>query len=445
MARCGAARAHHAQMRAAAGTGSWLDAAAADPLLMPEFQQLCAFGGRMAGSGGDEAALDWAVARLRALGGATCRVAVPYDGWVCEHAELHLSRGSDAVACRPLLRSASTPPDGLEAQVLDLGAGRPADFDAAGDRLRGRIALVRHEYPFSPTHLHRRRKYDLAVARGAVGFLIANHLPDHGLLSGSSGRLRGAAGIPAAYITHEGALLLAAHPDARVHLVITGRERDNATAGVVVWDLPGERAERVVLSAHIDGHDLGCSALDNATGVAVALAAARSVAARVGDGSNSLRVCLFSAEEWALAGSAGYLKSLAPAELDTLKLNINLDTVAGDDSLTALTSGFPGLAPLVRDAGTLAGVPVGIHQALMPNSDHANFAAAGVPALRLLAGFDRPLSRVRHILSAQDRVDVVEESELRTALRVTCALAAQGLSASPTALERLAAGSEALG
>lgn len=438
MARSGATCPHHAQMSTAADYAAWLNAAAADPRLMPEFQQLCAFGGRMAGSGEDEAALDWARGRLQALGGAARRIAVPYDGWVCDRAELRLAGAPDTLACRPLLRSASTPPDGLNAQVLDLGQGRPADFDAAGDRLRGRIALVRHEYPFSPAHLHRRRKYDMAVARGAAGFLIANHLPGHGLLSGSSGRLRGGPGIPAAYITHEGAARLAVQPDACVRLVVTGHERENATAGVVVWDLPGERPERIVLSAHIDGHDLGCSALDNATGVAVAMAAARNLVARVGRGSNSLRVCFFSAEEWALAGSAGYLKSLTPDELRTLKLNINLDTVAGDDSLTALTSGFTGLAPLVRDAAALAGVPVGIHEPLMPNSDHANFAAAGVPALRLLAGFDRPMSRVRHILSAHDRVEVVEESELRNALRVTCALAALGLNAQPATWGTLA-------
>lgn len=427
-------------MAAGATPAGWLDAAAADAALLPDFARLCAFGGRLAGSGGDEAALAWALERLAPLGGQVRRVQVPYAGWRADRADLLLPGATAPLACRALLRSASTAPEGLVAEVLDLGQGRAEDFAAAGGRLRGRIALVRHEYPFSAAHLHRRRKYDMATAQGAAAFLIANPLPDHGLLSGSSGRPPGGAGIPAAYIDQAAASRLACLPAGQaVRLTVLGHEQPGAQAGVAVWDLAGERDARIVISAHIDGHDLGCSALDNATGVAVALAAARALAPRIGRGSNSLRLCLFSAEEWALAGSAEYLRGLPAGERATLKLNLNLDTVAGDDRLTALTSGFAGLAPLVQAAGRLAGVAVGVHLPLMPNSDHANFAAAGVPALRLLAGFERPDSRVRHILSAHDQPDVVRPDELRQAVRVTCAMAALGLAADAPALAALAA------
>jgi Zn-dependent M28 family amino/carboxypeptidase len=194
-----------------------------------------------------------------------------------------------------------------------------------------------------------------------------------------------------------------------------------------VLDIAGGSADRIVISAHIDGHDLGQSALDNATGVVVALAAARALAPRIGPTTHGLRVCLFSAEEWALAGSARYLADMAPAERQSLRLNINLDTVAGDDSLTALISGYPALAGFVEQSARLAGTPVGHYLPLMPNSDHANFAAHGIPALRLVAGFDRPESRVNAILSGADLPAVVREEELRRALRVTCAMAWQAL------------------
>jgi aminopeptidase YwaD len=424
---------------AARQPAGWLDVAAADAQLIADFDQLCAFGGRMAGNGGDEAALAWAAERLAPLGGTLRRLEVPYAGWAPDRATLQLPGAASPLACRALLRSASTAPGGLHAEVVDVGQGRAEDFDAVGERLRGRIALVRHEYPFSAQHLHRRRKYDMAMARGAAAFLIANPIPQHGLLSGSSGRPPGGAGIPAAYIDHEASVQLAALPaGALVHLVIEGHERENTMAGVLVYDLPGERPERVVLSAHMDGHDLGCSALDNATGVAVVLATVRALAPRIGRGTNSLRVCFFSAEEWALAGSAGYLKGLPDDERESLKLNINLDTVAGDDQLTALTSGFDGLTPWVQTAGDLSGQPIGVHVPLMPNSDHANFAAAGVPALRLLAGFERPQSRVRHILSSHDLPGIVEPAELRQAVRASCALTALGLAAAPEALAAMA-------
>ncbi|CAN7771193.1 M28 family peptidase [Variovorax sp. LjRoot84] len=418
----------------------WLDEAAMDPMLMPDFERICSFGGRLAGSGQDSDALDWTIGRLNEVRRGARRVEVSYDGWVCEKAELLLLGRSETLSSRPLLRSMATPPEGLEAAVIDLGQGRQSDFDAAGEQIRGRIVLVRHEYPFSPTHLHRRKKYDMAVSRGAAGFLIANNLPEQGLLSGSSGRGRGKPGIPAAYIDRESADRIAsAGPNAPIRLTIAGKELEGSTAGVGVLDIPGEFEERVVISAHIDGHDLGESALDNATGVATALAAARALAMRVGRGTNSLRICFFSAEEWALSGSAGYLKSLEASELATLKLNINLDTVAGDENLTALTSDFPGLEPFVERASSAADLHIGSYLPLMANSDHANFAALGVPAMRLLAGFDRPSSRVNNILSAGDRMPAVRESELRRALRATSALAWLGLTASSSELTSLAA------
>ena len=418
----------------------FLNVAEADSALMPDFSALCAFGGRLAGSGQDVAALDWALGRLRDVSGDVSHVAVPYAGWRCRNSSLALlAPATTPLACKPLLRSASTPAEGLVGEVIDLGQGRTEDFAAAGGGVRGKFALVRHEYPFSPRHMHRRRKYELAVATGAVAFLIANPWPGKGLMSGSSGRPFGGAGIPAAYIDHASAERIARAPaPVRVCLVIDGEELPGSLAGVGVLDIAGGTGDRIVVSAHIDGHDLGRSALDNATGVAVALAAARALAPRIGPATRGLRICLFSAEEWALAGSARYLADMASEERKSLRLNINLDTVAGDDSLTALISGFPQLAGLVEESARLAGTPVGHYLPMMPNSDHANFAAHGIPALRLLAGFDRPESRVNAILSGDDLPALVREPEMRRALRVTCAMAWQALTATDQTLERFA-------
>ncbi|GAB1575191.1 M28 family peptidase [Bordetella petrii] len=418
----------------------WLQAAARDTQLMEDFHALCGFGGRLSGSGQDARAMDWALEHMRATGGQVRRLEVSYDGWRCLQGSLELlddAGGARALECKPLLRSASTAPEGLVAPVLDLGPGRADDFARAGDQVRGKLVLVRHEYPFTPQHVHRRRKYDMAVQAGAAGFLIANPRPGGGLLSGSSGRPRDAAGIPAAYIDAAGARLLAdaAGP---VRLVIQGEEVPDARAGVAVLDIPGGRAARIVISAHLDGHDLGQSALDNATGVAVALAAARALAPRVSAHTAGLRVCLFCAEEWALTGSARYLADLPAAERASLKLNINLDTVAGDDTLAALISDFPALAGYVARAAQAAGVPVASWLPLMPNSDHANFARHGIPALRLVAGFDRPDSRVNRILSAEDTPDIIRASELRRALAVTCAMGDLALALDDAQLDALA-------
>ena len=48
----------------------------------------------------------------------------------------------------------------------------------------------------------------------------------------------------------------------------------------------------------------------------------------------------------------------------------------------------------------------------MPNSDHANFARRGIPALRLVAGFDEPDSRLRYLLTPGDTLDKIAPKEL---------------------------------
>lgn len=424
---------------------AWLDQAGNDPGLMPDFLSICGFGGRLAGTGEDEQALDWALGRLQGLGLEPQRLDIPYDGWACRQANLEITSPGHAatrLACHALLRSMSTPQAGLEAKVIDLGQGREADFARLRQAIPGKIVLVRHEYPFSPDHMHRRRKYDLAVSHGASGFLIANPHPGGGLMSGSSGRPVNGHGIPAAYIDHASGQILEnvlKSGPMTVKLTIAGQEIPAASAKSGVLDIPGGSSDTIVISAHIDGHPLGASALDNATGVAVALAAARALRGRISRDTHSLRICLFSAEEWALAGSRCYLDQMSDAEKSRLKLNLNLDTVAGDDTLTALTSGFPALDAYVHESTAGAGLQIGTYLPLMPNSDHANFARNGIPALRLLAGFDKPGSRVRHILSGDDLPGIVKESELRQALRAVCAMADFALHLPSDALAALAA------
>jgi len=419
----------------------WLNEVTSDAALMDDFMKVCSFGGRRSGSGQDSDALNWALGRLGEIAHSTKRIDVPYAGWQCITASLMLVNHGTSLQCKPLLRSASTLPEGIQLEVVDLGKGRPEDFNSAGDSIRGRAVLVEHEYPFSPNHMHRRKKYDLAVAKGAAAFLIASPWAGGGLLSGSSGRGYEQSGIPAAYLDFESAQRLrktAASGKAVINLLIIGEEQPNAMAGVGVLDIIGGQEGTVVISAHMDGHDLGQSALDNATGVAVALAAARALAPHVTQKTPSLRVCLFCAEEWALAGSAKYLDQLPIDDRNRIKLNINLDTVAGDDSLTALISDFPALEPYVEQASQIAQVPIATWLPLMSNSDHANFARFGIPAFRLVAGFDRPNSRVNNILSSGDLPAIIKESELRQALRVTCALAKIALDKTEDELNALA-------
>ncbi len=395
----------------------------ADAALLAEFAAICDCGGRLAGTASERLALDL-VTRLGhdATGVPAQVVPTGYDGWQVTAASLHLVDGAARrpLTCLPLVRSAPTGPDGLEAEVLPVGRGTAEEFAAAGAALRGRFALVRHEYMFAPGTIHRRVKYAAAVAAGAAGFLIAGPLPT-GPVAGSSGR-GSEPGIPAFGVSPEAAARLSPERGlARVHARLLTEEAP-ATTDTILFDLPGDTGEWVVLSAHVDGHVLAESAMDNASGVAVALAVARALAPHAARFRRGLRLALFSAEEWALTGSRVYLAGLTPEDRSRMVLNVNLDSLGGGARLTALCSGFPGLRGFVQDVTAAAGVAVGTFMPLMANSDHANFAAHAIPALRLVAGFDDPASNLRHVLTPADTRDKVGTDELRKAAVAAAAL-----------------------
>lgn len=404
---------------------------AADADLEAEFAALCDFGGRLAGTKAEADAMAYVAERGARASGVPCRaVPVAYGGWTAGKAVLAFADGSTA-PCHPLVRSRPTAPEGLEAEVIDLGRGTPEEFEAHRGEIAGRIVLVRHELMFVAGTIHRRRKYNMALEMGAVGFLIAGPVAG-GMVAGSSGRSGDEPGIPAAGISPETAARLArtasGWPRVRFHLEAQDRRGETAT---LLFDLPGQGPDVVVLSAHVDGHDINESALDNASGVAVALAVIRAVAPHVAGFVRGVRLAFFSAEEWALTGSAQYVKGLALEERDRIALDINLDTVVGGARHAALTSGYGALEPFLLRAAEEAGHGLRCVRPFLQNSDHANFAAAGIPAFRLVAGYDEPDAAVRFVLTPEDRRDKVQPGELPRAAALTAALLVAACTASP--------------
>ncbi|WP_144184726.1 M28 family peptidase [Elioraea rosea] len=390
----------------------------ADPTIVEDFHAICDCGGRFSGTASEAKARDLLADRLAAIAPVR-RETVSYRGWSRGPAEVVLPEGATLEA-QALVRSPATEEGGLSARLVDCGRGTPEDIARAGEAVCGAIVLVRHEFMIGRDHVHRRKKYDAARAAGAAGFLIANHVPGTGPVTGSSGD--GSSGhIPCAGISHEAAARISALDGARVTLHVRGTFRDE-TATNLFATIAGRGDGLIVLSAHYDGHDLAESAIDNASGVACVLAAARAVAEIVPTLAHGLEVALFTVEEWALWGSAEHLAAMPEAERRRRRLNVNLDSVAGDDALTALTSGVPGLAGFLHAALAPAGLGLGIAPRYMGNSDHANYLRAGIPAFRLCAGFERPATPLSLLLTRADTRDKVHPHQLKTAASVTAAI-----------------------
>jgi aminopeptidase YwaD len=394
----------------------------ADPGLWRDFNDICDCGGRLAGTESEKRAFALLRERVRAASPANSgrSIPVPYGGWRAKTATLRMPDGRNA-PCHPLVRTA---------EVIDLGRGTPDEFDSHAADIKDRIVLVRHELMFAAGTIHRRRKYDMARAHGAVGFLIAGPLAGH-VVAGSSGRQSGE-GIPALGIAPETAARLACRAAGFPTVTLTiATEEGPAETETLLYDYPGTTDEWVVLSAHVDGHDLAESAMDNGTGLASVLSVTRALAPQIAGFRRGLRVMLFSVEEWALTGSAQYVEALSPAERGKIALNVNLDSVAGSPNLAALTSGYRGVEPFVLGVAEANGLDIRTVRPLMTNSDHANFAQAGIPALRLVAGFDDPAAHLRVVLTPADTRDKVGQGELRTATLFTAALVAAACNADP--------------
>jgi aminopeptidase YwaD len=394
---------------------------AADGQVWSDFLAICDCGGRLAGTESEARAFALVERRAETATGTKGRsIPVPYGGWRMKRAGLRLPGGAEA-PCHALVRSIATPPNGLTAEVVDLGRGTPEEFAVHANDLKGRIALVRHELMFVAGTIHRRRKYLAARDAGAVGFLIAGPLPGQ-LVAGSSGRQDGD-GNPAVGVAPETAAALrrTARGWPTATLTIETEER-RAETRTLLFDMPGRNDEWVVLSAHVDGHDGGESAMDNASGLAATLAAARALAPHVGRFRRGIRLAFFSVEEWALTGSAQYVQSLTVAERQSIALNVNLDSVGGSPNLAALTSGFADAEPFLHIIAEANGIALRTVRPPMQNSDHANFALAGIPAIRLVAGFDEPGANLRFVLTPADTRDKVAIGELKCSAVLAAAI-----------------------
>lgn len=382
-----------------------------------DLNALCDCGGRLAGSMGESRARDFLIDRLTEIA-PVIQDKWEFEGWRPGDTSIELVAAPHVgLASTSLVMSPPTPADGLELELIDLGRGTPADFEAAGDRIRSRAVLVRHEFPFSTGHVHRREKYLLSRRMGAAAFIIANNLPDVGPVTGGTGDGL-PEDIPSIGVSREAGDHLAhaaAVGDPIVRIRVRAEHRAWQPCNLTA-EIPGSSDEWVVLCAHYDGHDLAESAMDNGSGVAVALEAARRLAPLAGHFNFGLRVILFTVEEWGLQGSRHYIDNLSDAERAKIAIVVNLDTVVGHGQLNALTSGLEDVEAFVKKVSASNGVPISVIRPLLPNSDHFNFVRAGIPSFRLIAGYEEPVqSDTRYLLTPGDTRSRVEPGQLRIA------------------------------
>jgi carboxypeptidase Q len=362
-------------------------------------------GGRPTGSKALDHAVDWGLARFRGAElenvraeAYTCpRVWVPKTEWgeIVAPQSPWQSAESRRLRVAAMPFSTSTPPEGLEAEVVDVGSGDESAFAAAGQRVRGRWALVHTEPMKTIDDLFKEYTVTPGIAgrvreRGAAGVLWMSTHPGR-LLYRHNLTLDGSlAAFPGAILEREGALriarLLETGQPVRVKLMLASDSPANVPARNVVAEVRGggKPDETVILGAHLDSWDLGRGALDNGCNAALVIDVARQAMGLAKAGirpRRTLRFVLYTGEEAGTFGSFGEVR-MHRSELDRVKAQIVFDIGTGR------TSGFSlgGRADL-KAAAEKALVPAA---ALGPfgqttdaflGTDNYDYLVEGVPTL----------------------------------------------------------------
>ncbi len=279
-------------------------------------------GARPAGSPNDAKAVEWARAKLTALGfERVWTEPVKVDAWtrISGHAEV-ISPYPQHLSITALGNSVSTSGEGVTADVAYY-----ENFDqlkaATSDRARGKIVFIdsafkksREGADYGKTVGARVIGVNEASKRGAVALMIRSIGSDQNRLA-HTGTMRyddKSPRIPAAAVSAPDAEMIARQIKSGKTVKIVLALKNSITKGLessnVLAEIRGsEKPNQVVaIGAHLDSWDLGTGAIDDGTGVAITVAAAKILKDMGVRPKRTIRVILFANEENGLDGGRAY-------------------------------------------------------------------------------------------------------------------------------------------
>jgi Zn-dependent M28 family amino/carboxypeptidase len=367
-------------------------------------ERLVDIGDRMAGSDGEREAAELTRDALAEVGARNARLeSFDIQGWT--RAESAITAGETEQDCIALPRS---PADSVEAPLVDLGYGLPEEFEDAD--LAGKVVMVRSDIPsYADRYVHRREKYYHAVENGAVGFVYRNHVEGCLPPTGSVGTADDPVGeIPAVGVSSEVGARLARRFDGESIEVTVDAEIHGTESQNVHAELGPDTDERVLVTSHVDAHDIAEGALDNGAGTAMVVELANTLAKREGDLEIRVEFVAYGAEEVGLVGSNYHADE---TDHDSIKAIVNNDGVVRDRTLEFTTHGFEGLADAAETVADRYDHPVDIVPRLGPHSDHWPFVQWGVPGYHVMSTSDEVGRGWGHTFA--DTLDKLEKRDLR--------------------------------
>ncbi|USZ68748.1 M28 family peptidase [Halorussus salilacus] len=367
-------------------------------------EDLVDIGDRMAGSEGERRGAELTRDALDSVGARDARLEeFDIQGWTRGTSAI---RAGDTVQdCIALPRS---PSESAAGELVDLGYGLPEDFEATD--FEGKVVMAASNVPdHYDRFIHRREKYYHAVEGGAAAFVFRNHVEGCLPPTGSVGTEEDPIGdVPAVGVSKEvGARLARRWDGERVEVEVEADVHD-ATSQNVHAELGPDTDEEVLVTSHVDAHDIAEGAADNGAGTAMVVELAKALAAREDELDTKVHFIAYGSEEVGLVGS-GY--DAANREFDSVKAVLNSDGVVRGRTLSFYTHGFDALDSAAEGVADDFGHPVKTIPEQGPHSDHWPYVKWGVPGYHVMSETGSEGRGWGHTYA--DTLDKIEVRDLR--------------------------------
>jgi carboxypeptidase Q len=390
------------------------------------------FGPRPAGSANEHDAAEWAAARLKALGFENVHIETfPITAWVRgpEYAQI-IAPSVQPLVVAALGESPPTPPAGLEGDVVIFPSFEALKGAAPGS-LDGKIAMVAYRMArmqdgggYGAGFAARANGPEEAARRGAIAYLMRslgtdNHRIAH---TGTTRYVDGRVPLPCFALSNPDAdqieRITALGETVRVKLFSGASYVTGAHSQDVVADVRGrDKSPGVVLiGGHLDSWDQGTGAIDDGTGTAIMVAAAKLIRDLPHRPRRTVRVVLFGSEEVAQP-VAPFSAFGGHAYADNHKAELPLHVIAGESDFGADNVYRVALPAAVANsdfAHTVARVlsPIGVvmsKEPAEPETDTGPSVEAGVPAFDLMQDGMRYFD-IHH--TPDDTLDKIDRQQL---------------------------------
>ena len=264
------------------------------------------------------------------------------------------------------------------------GTGAEEQLDRLGRKLDGSVVLIGGHEIAGTKFVPLPDTFAKIVDRGAAAIITITTEPP-GCPAIDVAACKADLPVPALGVSQEeGRSLIEAAQDgkARIRVEAAGKSRRSKCLNLVADLGPARKTdEHVVLSAHLDTFYLNPGAFDNLTGVVPLIEIARALAPMRSRFRRTLRLIVFTGEEYMFQGSRAYVQQSA-GTLDDLSFVLNLDSLFPATARGVAVMWSPAMRDYIDKAFGQTQCEVRARDLFCMSSDYLPFMLEGIAAAR---------------------------------------------------------------